>query len=599
MAGGSSPLQPSRPQKDGDELFTPPSSPQKEDNHRPPLQEPAVKPNLAATAFGARKLLDQHGVLPFHGAVHGPFRPVDATLREQADSRLVEMSLVLNTWMPQAAAPEEHEDIYATHQDRPRSFIVCWRKDVMEVRARDTLRPSAHPGQKERKHGAGGASAGEVGIVRRAKCEGLGGLDTQEHRAVRSEAAEAERLAAAADAATFFQQQEDKRTKEFTIGGLAQNEIVRQARCRPWDQWAREDLKYAGIDPEAAERAVRTWEPQLFDDPIITRHVAACWDAEIDYRNRGLQTLVKEGYLSIPGIGRKWVMLRKNKGLLWSQVPNGSIVGMILFTFLIGLSKAPDDECSIEFTRSTNDVQGTDKVIPGGKVRLCAQTAEEAHEWLQPIAAQFELFKVNNGIGHLEAIRKLRYAEDVVIKLPPIDLFDDVKQRTVIFHVKEGQEFQEGDVLCTVERAKDLKPDVQVFANFSGFVTAVERSRVDNRSNPKFSYFAIGDPILRLVRDADWTNSERFLPRTEPTDAEKKALANRLAVPPGPAQEGLLEAVDDAEQDDVDSNVSMSCSRASSRMPTTIAGRRRTSRSRIPRTGSDWHGTVSDVCVSY
>jgi len=549
-----------------------------------------VKPNLAATASGARKLLDQHGVLPYHGAVHGPFRPVDATLREQADSRLVEMSLVLNTWMPQAAAPQEHEDIYATHQDRPRSFIVCWRKDVMEVRARDTLRPGAH-GQQERHHGAGGASAGEVGVVRRAKCEGLGGLDTQEHRAVRSEAAEAERLAAAADAVTFFQQQADKRTKEFTIGGLAQNEMVRQARCRPWDQWAREDLKYAGIDPDAAERAVRTWEPQLFDDPIITRHVAACWDAEINCRNRGLQTLVKEGYLSIPGIGRKWVMLRKNKGLLWSQVPNGSIVGMILFTFLIGFSKAPDDECAIEFTRSTNDVQGTDRVIQGGKVRLCAQTAEEAHEWLQPIAAQFELFKVNNGIGHLEAIRKLRNAEDVVIRLPPIDLFDDVKQRTVIFHVKEGQEFQEGDVLCTVERAKDLKPDVQVFANFAGCVTGVEKSRVDNRSNPKFSYFAIGDPILRLLRDADWTNSERFLPRAEPTDAEKKALANRLAVPPGPAQEGLLEAVDDAEQDDGDSNVSMSCSRASSRMPTTIAGRRRTSRSRIARTGSDWHGT--------
>jgi len=70
-AGGSSALQTRHPKKDGDELSSPPSSSQKDDKDRPPLQESAVKPNLAATVSGARKLLDQHGVLPYHGAQRG------------------------------------------------------------------------------------------------------------------------------------------------------------------------------------------------------------------------------------------------------------------------------------------------------------------------------------------------------------------------------------------------------------------------------------------------------------------------------------------------------------------------------------------------
>ena len=323
-----------------------------------------------------------------------PPQPVNAQVRERADTRLVDVSLALNSWMP-AAPPEEGED---------------------------TVRPTA-----------------------------------LENRAARREAAEAERLAAAAEARTFFEEQAVKRTNEVTMDGLALSEAVRNARIRPWDPWTRRELTNAGIDAVAAERAVREWEPELFDDPILSRHVAHCWDAEMNFRKRGLQTLAKEGWLWMPGIGRKWVMLRKNKGLLWSQAPKDFILGMVLFPFLKSFAKVSDDACAIEFTRNRAGVHGA-------KVRLRAETLEEAQDWFVRIAAEFELFKVNNGIGHLEEVQTLRPSEEYIIKLPAVDLNDDVKQRAVIFHIQEGQEFQEGDLLCEIERAHDIQPVVQVCA---------------------------------------------------------------------------------------------------------------------------------------
>lgn len=238
-------------------------------------------------------------------------QPVNSEMRKKADTRLVDVSLALNSWMPPAAPPEEEED---------------------------KVRPTA-----------------------------------LENRAARREAAEAERLAAAAEARTFFEEQFVKRTNKVTMDGLALREAVRAARIRPWDQWTRRELTNAGIDAVAAERAVREWEPELFDDPIRSRHVAGCWDAEMNFRKRGLQTLAKEGWLWMPGIGRKWVMLRKNKGLLFSQAPKDFIIGMVLFPFLKSFAKAADDKCAIEFTRNRTGVQGA-------KVRL---RGEEKTIWMR------------------------------------------------------------------------------------------------------------------------------------------------------------------------------------------------------------------------
>ena len=420
---------------------------------------PSVDPNLGATAAGSRARIDEAGVLPYHPAVYGPYRPVAAVVRERADTRLVDVSLALNSWMPPAAALQEGED-------RPRPT-------------------------------------------------------DEEARAARREAAEAERLAAAADARSFFEEQAVKRTQEFTMDGLALHDAVRAARCRPWDVWTRRDLTNAGIDAVAAERAVRQWEPQLFDDPIMTRHVAGCWAAEMEYRTRGLHTLAKEGWLRMDGMGRKWVRLRKNKGLLWSQAPNESILGMLLFQFLVSLAKARDDECAIEFTRKRAGVVF--------KWYLRAATAEEAHDWFLHIGAEVELWKVNNGIGHLEDLQVLKPAAELVIKLPPVDLNEDVKERAVVFHVKQDQDFQEGDLLLEIERANDIQPVVEVFARFPGRVLKVSKSRKANNSSSKYAYFAVGDPMLHLLRDPDWLNGERFLPRAEPTDVEKECLAARRA----------------------------------------------------------------------
>jgi hypothetical protein len=423
-----------------------------------PPPEPSVDPNPGATAAGARTRIDEAGVLPYHTAVYGPYRPVEAAVRERADTRLVDVSLALNSWMPPAAAPQASGD-----------------------RARPT---------------------------------------DEEARAARREAAEAERLAAAADARSFFEEQAVKRAQELTMDGLALHEAVRAARCRPWDVWTRRELTNAGIDAVAAERAVRKWEPQLFDDPIMTRHVAGCWHAEMEYRERGLHTLAKEGWLWMPGIGRKWVMLRKNKGLLWSQAPNGFILGMILFPFLDSFMKARDDECAIEFTRNRVGVVGS-------KVRLRAETPEEAHDWFLHIGAEFDLFKVNNGIGHLQGVQVLKPSKELVIKLPAVDLNEDVKERAVVFHVQENQEFQEGDLLLEVERANDIQPVVEVFARFPGRVLKVAKSRKENKTDSKYAYFAVGDPVLHVLRDPDWVDGECFLPRAEPTDVEKECVAAR------------------------------------------------------------------------
>ena len=366
-----------------------------------------VEMNLGATSSGARAIIEQLGVTPYHKAVYGPHRPAEEELKTRAESRLVDVSLALNCWMPPAA----------------------------QTRANDKVRTS---------------------VI--------------ESHAARREAAEAERLAAAADARTFFAEQAVKRTAEQTMDGLALHEAVRYARTRPWDVWTRRELTNQGIDADAAECAVREWEPQLFDDPIDSRHVAGCWAAETDARERGLESLVKEGWLWVPGVGQKWVMLRKNKGLLWSNAPRDFILGMILFPFLRSFERARDDECSIEFTRNRAGATGV-------QVRLKAETPEEAHLWFLHIDAQFNLYKVNNGIGHLEAVQVLQPSAQVIIKLPAVDLNTDIQQRAVIFHVKEGQDFQEGDLLCEIERAEDIQPNVDVFARFSGKVIKVSKSR--------------------------------------------------------------------------------------------------------------------------
>lgn len=55
----------------------------------------------------------------------------------------------------------------------------------------------------------------------------------------------------------------------------------------------------------------------------------------------------------------------------------------------------------------------------------------------------------------------------------------------------------------------------------------MSKSRKDISKDTRYSYFAVDDPILHLLRDADWANGERFLPRSEPTAHEKESLAKR------------------------------------------------------------------------
>jgi len=191
-------------------------------------QPHSIKPNFAATASGTRFSIDQRGVLPYHRAVYGPYRPLAVGLREANETCLLDVSLALHCWIPPAAPEEENEG----------------------ANGQVFLRPTAMEG-----------------------------------RAYRREVAEAQRLAAAEEARTFFEEQAIKRKGENTMDGLALIEAVRAARCRPWDVWTKRDLTNAGIDACDAEHAVRDWEPQLFDDPIDSRHVAGCWDAEMDYRN--------------------------------------------------------------------------------------------------------------------------------------------------------------------------------------------------------------------------------------------------------------------------------------------------------------------------
>jgi len=241
-------------------------------------------------------------------------------------------------------------------------------------------------------------------------------------------------------------------------------------------------------------------------------------------RKRGLQTLAKEGWLWMKGMGRKWVMLRKNKGLLWSQAPKEGILGMVLFPFLTSFNKARDDDCVIEFTRNRAGVVGA-------KVQLRAETADEADNWYLHISAEFESFKANNGIGYLEEVQVLQPAQEFVIKLPAVDLDTEVRKRAVVFHVVEGQDFEEGDLLCEIERAKGITPVVQVFASFQGKVMQISKSRKEKSKDErmaKYSYFAVDDPILRLLREPDWLNGERFLPRIEPTAMQRECRAKKL-----------------------------------------------------------------------
>ena len=482
-----------------------------EDRNESPATKPDVMPNFGATALGSRSFIDEQGVLPYHRAVYGPWqRPLGAETqaREKADPRLLDVALALNCWMPPAAASSSADD----------------------EKVRPTMR---------------------------------------EAREARREAAEAERLAAAADAGVFFEERAVKRRAEHTMDGLALEKAVREARCRPWDVWTQRTLTDAGIDAKAAERAVRKWEPQLFEDPIDSRHVAGCWEAEREFRARGLQTLVKEGWLWMPGIGRKWVMLRKNKGLLWSQAPHDYIIGMVLFKFLASFSKARDDECAIEFTRDR-------KGVSGAKVRLRAETPEEAFDWLAQVDSEFENFQINNGVGYLEEVRVLHPSQEFTIKLPAVDLNEDVKERAVVFHVKENQEFDEGDLLCEIERAGDIQPNVEVFARFPGRVLQIQKSRKENSADSKYSYFAVDDAILRVLRDPDWLEGERYLPRADPTDVDSDCLSRRMAG---------MELVDFDGHD-----VSPPSSRAPSQMTTRLSSRHGTSPSRRSRsTGRSLH----------
>ena len=70
------------------------------------VEHAEIAPNWAATAAGTRMLMDNCGVLPYHKAVYGPYKPIDQESRLRADSRLVDVSLAIHTWMPPAAPPE-------------------------------------------------------------------------------------------------------------------------------------------------------------------------------------------------------------------------------------------------------------------------------------------------------------------------------------------------------------------------------------------------------------------------------------------------------------------------------------------------------------
>ena len=426
---------------------------------------------FGATAAGARALMAQQGgAQAYRRLIHGPASMPDLEqepeLRTRADSSLLDVSLALNRWMPPVPVLADGE------------HLVPAKSSVLEIRA------------------------------------------------ARREAAESERLEAAKDAVAFFEEQARTRAAAHTMNGLAHNDAVRHARTRPWDVWTRRELFNAGLDGGSAEteRAVREWEPELFDDPIDSRHVASSWAAETDARVRELHSLVKEGWLWMPGLGRKWVMLRKNKGLLWSQAPRDSITGMVLFAFLTSLERARDDDCAFEFTRSRAGSRNA-------KVLLRADTPEEAHTWFLHIQAQIDLYKVMNGIGFLEPIVTVQPSQEFDIRLPAVDLNEERGlPRALIFHVVEGQMFQEGDLLCEIERVGGIKPNVDIYAKYAGKVVTVQKSRKEDKDNPHLSFFAVGDPILRLRSDPDWISGERFLPRREPTNEEKELQQQRRVV---------------------------------------------------------------------
>lgn len=84
---------------------------------------------------------------------------------------------------------------------------------------------------------------------------------------VRIALAEAERLAAAADAIDFYKDFEEKGEKERTYEGLALKAQIRAARVEPWSEDIAAKLSFWG-NASLMEKAVREYEPpRLFSDP--------------------------------------------------------------------------------------------------------------------------------------------------------------------------------------------------------------------------------------------------------------------------------------------------------------------------------------------
>ena len=87
----------------------------------------------------------------------------------------------------------------------------------------------------------------------------------------RAAQAEAERLAAAAEAAEFFRACKEKRAYEHTLGGIVHREDVVAARCKPWNLAVSNSLQQTGLSAEVAEKAVRWYAPARISEDVDER----------------------------------------------------------------------------------------------------------------------------------------------------------------------------------------------------------------------------------------------------------------------------------------------------------------------------------------
>mmetsp|Transcript_10683 Transcript_10683/g.16757 ORF Transcript_10683/g.16757 Transcript_10683/m.16757 type:complete len:494 (-) Transcript_10683:19-1500(-) len=326
--------------------------------------------------------------------------------------------------------------------------------------------------------------------------------------------AEAERLAASQDAKSFFARRDDDRSLEYECQGTAHHPAVRAARCRPWGEETKRDLSKAGIGGPMAQKAVLEYEPRLVVDPNYQRHLEECWEKEVHQKHIHSATLARQGWLTLDGM-RRWITLRRNQGLSWSRSEKDQMVGFMLFDDIAGIYPDFREGNAVLIVKGDNRPKSAFRrksPFSGQRVRLFAHDEEEAKSWCKTLRRELETFKHLNGVGYLQHRDVVIPEEEIIVLLPEVDDNELLKERLCIFHVKVGDEVYPPQLLVEVEKSSRKEKPFEIRAGRRAIVQEICWNRLDGATGDP--YVRIGDPVVKMSREAIWKEGADYLPST-------------------------------------------------------------------------------------